>query len=124
MMGVALAALAGCGGTTAGAPSGGGFLAFGDSITQQAFEAPSAWTGPALAAVGLSGYTSAEAYPQLEGAISAHPSATIVGLAFGTNDALRGNTPGAFKTMMKAMAAKVTSAGKTPRFARIPFGTA
>jgi lysophospholipase L1-like esterase len=122
-MGAAIVALAGCGGPAVAPPSGG-FLAFGDSITQQAFSSPSAWTGPALAFVGLPGYTSAEAASQLDGALSAHAEATTVGLAFGTNDALRGNTPGAFKTMMRVMATKVKAAGKAPRFARLPYGTA
>lgn len=116
---VVMVALTGCG-ASLGAPTGG-FLAFGDSITQRAFAAPTAWSGPGLSAVGLPGYTSAEGASELDGALAAHRDVRVVGLAFGTNDVYRGNTPAAFHTMMRAMALKVRQAGKTPRLARIPY---
>jgi lysophospholipase L1-like esterase len=126
-LGAALVGLMGCGAGGGNAPAGE-WLAFGDSITAGAFATPSTWSqslgaGVTVRAVGMPGATAAEAVSRLEPALADHPSARFVALGFGTNDAYRGNTPGAFKAMLKAMIDRVRAAGRTPVIAMIPYGT-
>jgi lysophospholipase L1-like esterase len=121
LMSLALIALTGCGGQGP-AIGAGPWLAFGDSITQAAFERPQAPSLPGVQVVGMPGATAAEGVSQIGPALTAHPAARYVALGFGTNDAYRGNTPSSYRAMMKAMAERVRQAGKTPVIARIPFG--
>lgn len=126
-LGATLVGLMGCGAGGGGTPTGE-WLAFGDSITAGAFASPSAWArslgaGVTVRAVGMPGATAAEAVSRLTPALADHPSARFVALGFGTNDAYRGNTPGAFKTMMAAMVDRARADGRTPVIAMIPYGT-
>src|SRR4051812_16688077 len=68
------------------------WLAFGDSITQDAFAADVAWRGvlgtgaPAFVNEGVRGDTTVNALARVDAVLAAHPEATVVGVAFGTND--------------------------------------
>ncbi|MFN3428903.1 MAG: SGNH/GDSL hydrolase family protein [Candidatus Sericytochromatia bacterium] len=104
-----------------------GWLAFGDSITQDAFALVMAWTevlgtnGPAPINAGARGDTTTTALTRLDRALADHPNARFVGLAFGTNDAWGRMSVEQFRANMQAMIDRVKAAGRTPVLATIPY---
>ena len=103
------------------------WLAFGDSITQDAFGSPQAWRavlgadGPLQINAGVRGDTTTTALGRLARVLDDHPQARYVGLAFGTND-VWGRMPLAqFKAQLQAMIDQVRAANKVPVLATIPY---
>lgn len=104
-----------------------GWLAFGDSLTQDAFATVLAWrevlgpNGPTPINAGVRGDTTTTALTRIDKALADHPSARFVGLAFGTNDVWGRMTVDEFRTNMQAMIDRVKAAGRTPVLATIPY---
>ncbi|MNS68861.1 multifunctional acyl-CoA thioesterase I and protease I and lysophospholipase L1 [compost metagenome] len=104
-----------------------GWLAFGDSLTQDAFATILAWrevlgpNGPTPINAGVRGDTTTTALARIDGVLTAHPSARFVGLAFGTNDVWGRMTVAQFRTNMQALIDRVKAAGRTPVLATIPY---
>lgn len=123
----ALAGLGCAGSPTAAAVDKSPWLAFGDSITQDAFSSPQAWNqvwagqAPAVINAGARGQTSTYAAGEIRPLLASHPDVRRIGLAFGTNDVLKGNTPESFKTMMDVAIQRMKEAGATPMVATIPY---
>jgi lysophospholipase L1-like esterase len=108
-------------------PASRTWIALGDSITQDAFAADVAWgsvlgTGaPAFVNAGVRGDTTADALERLDAVLAAYPEATVVGVAFGTNDVYGRVTVEAFKTNVGAIVARVKASGRTPVLSTIPY---
>src|SRR5690606_18360081 len=108
-----------------GGPPGGAavttspqWLAFGDSLTQDAFAVNMAWkevlgpAGPAPVNAGVGGDLAGGAIGRLDALLAAHPRARYVGVAFGTNDA-SGRVPLAvFEAQLQTMVDRIRAAGK------------
>lgn len=117
-------------GAAPSAISRGQWLAFGDSITQDAFAAPlDAWkatwtnTDPTVTNAGIRGADSAYALTQADEILGNNRGATVVGLAFGTNDVGHGRGADAYRASLIALVDKVKAYGKRPLVATIPFAT-
>ena len=139
---LALAAALGCHSspfvplTPAGAgPSGGPvvtqskptWLAFGDSLTQDAFAVNLAWKevlgpeGPAPINAGVRGDMAGAALARPDRLLAAHPEARYVGVAFGTNDA-SGRVPlDAFQAQLQALVERIRKSGKQAVLATVPY---
>lgn len=121
----------GCGGTPTSAPAAqqAPFLALGDSITADAFSSDDAWLAawgsgaPAVVNEGARGETSTYAVARLRELLPERTDLKTVGIAFGTNDVLKGNTPDDFKTMIGAAIAYAQAQGRQPMLATIPYST-
>jgi lysophospholipase L1-like esterase len=126
---VGVVVLAGCAGNPAGVQAASPFLALGDSLTADAFATADGWVqawgagAPAFLDEGARGQTSDYALPRLREVLPAHPEVKAVGLAFGTNDILKGNDPASFETMLGAAVAYARAQGREPRLATIPYST-
>lgn len=105
------------------------WLAYGDSITHNAFMSLDGWAqafAPGLAPdvrnAGIPGATSRTALLRLDEVLAANPSATAIGLAFGTNDAYSAVVPTEeFADRMRLLVERVQAAGRKPLLARIPW---
>jgi lysophospholipase L1-like esterase len=103
------------------------WLAFGDSITQDAFATNVAWRsvlgtdGPQLINAGVRGDTTTTALTRLDGVLRDHPRATHVGVAFGTNDVWGRMTIEQFTMQLQQIVDRVRAAGKVPVLATIPY---
>jgi lysophospholipase L1-like esterase len=108
-------------------PAGASWLAFGDSLTQDAFGKALAWhevlgpEGPAPVNAGVWGDTTTSALARLDRVLAEHPEARYVGLAFGTNDAWGRMPVDRFREQLQAMIDRVRAAGKVPVLATIPY---
>lgn len=117
-------AVAGGAAVTANTPT---WLAFGDSITQDAFAANVAWRsllgtdGPQPINAGVRGDTTTTALGRLDGVLRDHPQATHVGVAFGTNDVWGRMTVEQFTMQLQQIVDRVRAAGKVPVLATIPY---
>lgn len=123
-------AMVSCGLAPGAAPAAmGPFLVLGDSITADAFATPDAWQqawgggAPAVLDEGARGQTCDYALPRLRELLPAHPEVRDVGLAFGTNDILKGNDVASFQTMLAAAVRYARQQGRVPRVATIPYST-
>lgn len=109
---------------TANAPT---WLAFGDSITQDAFATTVAWRdvlgaeGPQPINAGVRGDTTTTALARLDGVLRDNPQATHVGVAFGTNDVWGRMTVEQFSMQLQQIVDRVRAAGKVPVLATIPY---
>jgi lysophospholipase L1-like esterase len=108
----------------------GSWLAFGDSITQDAFRNPalawnSAWPQPVPPVIdaAIRGIDSAYALTRVDETLTANPGVTIVGLAFGTNDAFNQRTNIAFHESLTGLVRRVKAFGKQAIICRIPYNT-
>lgn len=105
------------------------WLAYGDSITFDAFRELDGWAeafapaaAPEVRNAGVPGMTSLAAQLRLDALLATHPAANPVGLAFGTNDVYAGIEPvEAFIARLREMALRVRAGGRTPMLARIPW---
>lgn len=103
------------------------WIAFGDSITQDAFAATVAWRGvlgadgPVAVNAGVRGDTTTTALSRLGRVLAAHPEARYVGIAFGTNDVWGRMGVEQFRSQVQAMIDRVKAAGKTPVLATVPY---
>jgi acyl-CoA thioesterase-1 len=104
------------------------WLAYGDSIMQDAFRKPaqawnSAWPYPAPGVIdaGVRGIDSAQALVQIDETLKANPGAQNVGLGFGTNDAFARRPVAAFHASLSALVMRVKAFGKRPLLCRIPY---
>jgi lysophospholipase L1-like esterase len=117
-------AVAGGTAVTANAPT---WLAFGDSITQDAFAINVAWRsvlgteGPQPINAGVRGDTTTTALSRLDGMLRENPQATHVGVAFGTNDVWGRMTVEQFSMQLQQIVDRVRAAGKVPVLATIPY---
>jgi acyl-CoA thioesterase-1 len=131
-----LLSAAGCGGgsspifpaASTGPQSTAPWLAFGDSITQLAFQAPpTAWasvlgaSAPPIINAGVRGDTSLDALKRVDALLASVPRVSIVGVAFGTNDAYGVTSPADFETTMREIIRRIVASGKTPLIASIPY---
>jgi lysophospholipase L1-like esterase len=105
----------------------GPFLALGDSITADAFATQDAWLqawgagAPIVLDEGARGQTCDYALPRLRELLPAHPEVRDVGLAFGTNDVLKGNDVASYQAMLAAAVRYARQQGRVPRVATIPY---
>lgn len=103
------------------------WLAFGDSLTQDAFATNMAWrnllgeNGPAPINAGVRGDTTTTALARLDGALRDNPNARYVGVAFGTNDVWGRMTVEQFTMQLQQIVERVKAAGKVPVIATIPY---
>lgn len=98
------------------------WVMLGDSITHLSFgggEDP-----PQFVEAGTPGATSTDAVARVNDLVAANPDARGVALAYGTNDALKGNRPEDFQAMMEVAVERVLARGKRVMIPRIPYGTA
>jgi lysophospholipase L1-like esterase len=104
-----------------------GWLAFGDSLTQDAFATLVAWrevlgpNGPTPINAGVRGDTTTTALARIDGVLAEHPGARFVGLAFGTNDVWGRMTVEQFRANMQTLIDRVRAAGRMPVLATIPY---
>jgi outer membrane protein assembly factor BamB len=112
-------------------------VAFGDSITQGfKDDDPSDGTGypPILAQLlsssnttytihneGKVNKTSEWGSQQIGNTLAQYPNASTILIQFGTNDAVHGVSPAAFKSHMQAIITAVLNSGKKPLIAKIPL---
>ena len=105
------------------------WLAYGDSITFDAFSSLDGWaeafppgSAPAVRNAGVPGMSTHAGALRLDEVLADSPDARLVGLAFGTNDVYSGIVlPAAFRARLQDMAERVRAAGRTPMLARIPW---
>ncbi len=105
------------------------WLAYGDSITYDAFRELAGWGDafapdlpPEVRNAGVAGMTSLAALARLDAVLATHPDAAAVGLAFGTNDVYSETVPVAdFIDRLRQMAVRVREGGRTPMLARIAW---
>lgn len=116
--------------TQAPAPAVATWLAYGDSLTYQAFQDLAGWdaafapgAAPAVRNAGVPGMSTHAAQLRLDAVLATYPDAAVVGLAFGTNDAYSGIVaPADVAARLREMAGRIRASGRTPVLARIPWG--
>lgn len=105
------------------------WLAFGDSITDDAFRftssagwaAPFGGQPPEAANAGFPGATALNAVQMIDRVLGQYPDASHVGVAFGTNDCYGGLEVGTFKTAMRTVLQHLRTQGRQAMLATIPY---
>lgn len=106
------------------------WIAFGDSITQDAFHDTTVWTGlwdgaaPFVVNAGIRGADSAYALTQADEIFGNNPVSRYVGLAFGTNDVGHGRNAEAYRGSLRSLIQLAQQYGKQVMVARIPYSSA
>lgn len=103
------------------------WLAFGDSITQDAFAVDLAWKdrlgpqAPVPVNAGVRGDTTTNALARIDEVLAAHPHARYVGVAFGTNDCWGMIPVETYRTQLQSIIDRIKAAGMTPVISTIPY---
>jgi lysophospholipase L1-like esterase len=103
------------------------WLAFGDSITQDAFAVDLTWKerlgtqAPTPVNAGVRGETTSDALARVDRLLADHPQARYVGVAFGTNDVWGRATVETYRVRMQAIVDRIRAASKVPVLATIPY---
>lgn len=103
------------------------WLAYGDSITDDAFRNALIWQAafpegaPEVINSGMRGATSTNAVGKLDEVLKAYPGAQFVGVAFGTNDAYMEMPVADYKANLRTLVRSLKTRGMTPLLSTIPY---